>query len=161
MEVQLAVVTAFGAGGGCGEATAVASQVDADEPLLVEEEMDEGALGELLLSLPLPPVVDGLSGECSGEPPVWVLVVVAMLPHLPTGRAIRTASDDIQQGPLPATLRAEDGHHLPAVHGQMDSFQHQRRLSTAIEAPARIDLQSAFHTRNAKSKQTTSMTAQE
>lgn len=68
--VELAMVTGSG-----GEETAIASQVDADDPL-VEDEMDEGALGELLLSLPLPPpVVVGLSGESSRESPVRILLL--------------------------------------------------------------------------------------
>uniref|UniRef100_A0A182UIW2 Uncharacterized protein n=1 Tax=Anopheles melas TaxID=34690 RepID=A0A182UIW2_9DIPT len=56
-----------------------ASQVDADEPL-VEEEMEDGALGELLLSLPLPPVA-GLSGDSSGESPA-AAAAARMLPAL-------------------------------------------------------------------------------
>uniref|UniRef100_A0A8W7Q3N7 Uncharacterized protein n=1 Tax=Anopheles coluzzii TaxID=1518534 RepID=A0A8W7Q3N7_ANOCL len=149
-----------------------ASQVDADEPL-VEEEMEDGALGELLLSLPLPPYANQQVSTQRIEPlrrfvqqqhhriahqlntdrepalltdvEIFHLLVghlrqgkigqhlayfgafqITSQLHLAAGRSIRPARDNIEQGTLSTALRAEDGHHLAAVHGQMHSLQHQR-----------------------------------
>lgn len=65
--------------------------------------------------------------------------------HLTTSTVGCPACDHIEQRLFAAAFRSENRHHLATVQRQIDTFQHQRRISVAIQASATVHLNVRRH----------------